>query len=200
MLGHMAKFAKKILPGLVLMFAAGAGCRAQDFPTESQVSRAQVFVLGSAVWTGYEGGKNLSLTGGADIIFRPLSRVQPGLEARAIIPVDSRNIDGEKCILGGARVEYAHGRIHPYADFLLGYGRLTFVHPITYATGPYTGNNADVYGGGGGLDYTMMRNITLRVDAQKQYWKILKDPGGFYPPTSISIGVVYLFNVGSERR
>jgi hypothetical protein len=198
----MAQFLKKIkiLAGLVLIVTAGARCKAQEIVTELQAARIQVFGLGSGVWTGYEGGKNLSLTGGGDLILRPLFRLQPGLEVRATIPVDSRTIDGQRTFLGGPRVEYMRGRFDPYADFLIGTGTITFVHPAQTPAGLYTTNDSVVYCAGGGLDYTVMRSFAARVEVQEQFWKISKDPGGSFSPISVSIGVVYRFHFGSESR
>jgi hypothetical protein len=197
---RMTKFAKRLVPALLLFAAAWAQCGAQDIPTEIQAARLQVYAGGSGVFTDYLAGKNASLFGGADLVFRPLFTWQPGVEVRATYPIDSRNVDGQFSYLVGPRVEYAYGKFHPYANFLIGTGTIDFRYPVVTSTATYPNKSCLVYGIGLGVDYTVTRKLALRLDAQDQFWNLGISTVSNPSPKLFSIGAVYRFNFSSENR
>jgi hypothetical protein len=80
---------------------------------------------------GLSQGRNKSVTSGIDLNLPEYGRLRPSLEVRATAPYDRGVVDAQKSVLGGVRVEMLFGRAHPYADFLVGRGRLTFDRPYT---------------------------------------------------------------------
>jgi opacity protein-like surface antigen len=92
----------------------------------------------------------------------------------------------ETTFLAGPRIAIRRRRFEPYADLLAGYGTITFTHP----TSAYTGDNSIVFAFGGGLNYNVWRNLSVKGDLTYQYWK-LGDANSYMTPVTISAGLAY---------
>ena len=100
---------------------------------------------------------------------------------------------------GGFKVEHAFRRFHPYVDFFVGGGKIKFDHPEIYGSPNYTHDNSFIYDFGGGLDYDLIRNFAVKIDAQGQRWQIGVEHPTFYPYNA-SVGLVYRIPFRALRR
>jgi opacity protein-like surface antigen len=118
-----------------------------------------------------------NISGGAlwaDWTFYRVPRMLQGLgiemEARDLNY--NRNGDEPKLrmdTIGGGPI-YHYRRFHrvqPYAKFLLGYGSHDFNNPFTPT---YEHDTRTVLVNGGGVDYRIWRNVSVRGDYQYQFW------------------------------
>ncbi len=174
--------------------------RAQALPTAERALSLSGFGMGTATYTGVEGGKNLSFTAGFDAGLRTFGPIRPVVELRGTIPFDSGNILGEENILAGIKIETLPNlRIHPYADFLFGRGQMHYADP-GFIVGPiaynYTSTNVLSFGGGADLDLTA--HFALKADYQFQNWNTPITTSGAAHPQAISIGIVYRINTGRQ--
>jgi opacity protein-like surface antigen len=87
-------------------------------------------------------------------------------------------------VMGGATYTWRHFHsLNPYVKFMLGYGVVEFA--AAPGTNPYyTLDSRTIYGPGGGLEYRVFRNVSLRADYEYQAWPNLfgsktLDPNGF---------------------
>ncbi len=83
---------------------AYALARAQDVPTAR--ARIQLYGFGgvSGNFTGVGLAKNLDITAGADLEFRPFFTLYPAVEVRGSYPVEKGNVVSEENLLGGLRL------------------------------------------------------------------------------------------------
>ena len=95
---------------------------------------------------------------------------------------------GESTFTGGLRLETRYRRLVPYVTLGAGYGSITFANPVIYPTGPYSSDNSFIFTGGGGLDLRLTSALALRLDAQRQSWKLGTDSSR-QSPSAISLGV-----------
>lgn len=96
--------------------------------------------------------------------------------------------------VGGRYSRVYKDRFQPYAKAMYGRGVFNFAE-----NGQTTANLAyNMFVGGGGLDYHLLRNVNLRGDFEYQKWF------GFYPnglsPTVVTIGAAYHFGAGRLSR
>jgi hypothetical protein len=163
------------------------------------VQRLQLSAFGgvSGVYTGFQSGKNLSLAAGIDLGLAPHFGVRPVVEVRGVYPVDKGQVDSQKDILGGLKVDFLlHHRVHPYADFLFGRGQMNYG-----ASGFYFGNyiyditTTYVYSPGAGIDCQFSDHLALKIDAQLQRWAgpTPTASGVVYPKVG-TLGLVYIFD------
>jgi opacity protein-like surface antigen len=131
--------------------------------------------LDIAAFGGYAGGKTdygaekpQGAGFGLDITKFFHLPVVPSLEARANV-FDSSVIN-ELSYMGGIRVEVPlKNRIHPYAAVLAGVGTLHF----KFSPNPgYTGDRGVVISYGGGIDFDVVHNISIKIDGQYQNWNL----------------------------
>lgn len=131
--------------------------------------------LDLAAFGGYAGGKTdygdekpQGAGFGLDITKFFHLPVVPSLEARANV-FDSSVIN-ELSYMGGIRVEVPlKNRIHPYVAALAGVGTLHF----KFAPAPgYTGDRGVVISYGGGIDFDVVHNISIKIDGQYQNWNL----------------------------
>lgn len=172
---------------------------------------ASAFVMVGGTYTGVgpfgnathrNGGKNLALTAGGDLDFLSFGNFMLGAEVRGSYPLDSGHVVGEKSILGGARVSYVTGNlIRPYADGLFGRGQMNY-QDGGYAVGNllYSQTATNIYDFGGGAEFDIMRQISLKVDVQAQHWNTPVIPSGHVWSAQGSIGAAYRFGAGQGPR
>jgi hypothetical protein len=204
---------------MLAFFTASLACagRAQSLPTASRQLDLSAFAAGTGTFTRIAGGKNLSITAGADLTYLSLRLLRPSLEIRGTYPIDTGHIDNQKSILAGPKVEIPFGRFHPYVDFLIGRGEIDYQKglflrvdlncpgspncPIT----EFLSTTSTVYSLGGGLDYTLGRRIDVKADIQYQHWDVplwnipYPSPGVVYP-VALTFGGVYHFNFNPRHR
>jgi len=130
---------------------------AQANPAATQSLRLSAFGGVTGTYTGLNGGKNLGITAGADLEFRPLFTLYPSIEVRGTYPIDRGTIDSQKNILGGLKVARPifGGRFQPYADMLFGRGQINYGPGYAVPNSPiyYTQSVSNVLSPGIGLDF-----------------------------------------------
>ena len=202
----------KIVTTLALMlattFGACAAIAQETNPTASRKLQVSAFGAASGVYTGLAGGKNLSITAGGDLGLPPFHGVRPTLEIRGTYPVDRGNIDSQRSILAGLKVEFLlHHRFRPYGDFLFGRGQMNY-RTSTGADGFIFGNPPLKYlltttyidSPGAGFDYQVGEHFAIKVDGQFQRWGYAPTPSGIVYSKVGSVGLVYYFTFNRRNR
>src|SRR5580704_12373668 len=173
----------------------------QATPAGTQKLQLSAFAGATGTFTGFEGGKNLAITAGADLTYLGFRLFRPSVEVRGTYPLDSGHISSQKNFLVGPKVEYPLGKFHPYADFLIGRGQIDYHSPgFVFGDTLYISSNTLVYSPGVGLDYNVTHNIAIKADAQFQHWDTPVTTSGTIHPTALSVGVVYNFDFNSRHR
>jgi Outer membrane protein beta-barrel domain len=195
---------RKIFP-LLAFFATICSqahtARAQAIPAGTQHLQLSAFAGGTGTFTDLLGGKNFSITAGADLTFLFFRSFRPSFEARGTYPLDAGHISSQKNFLLGPKVEYPIGRFHPYVDFFLGRGQIDYHAPgFLVGTLIYESSNTAVYSPGVGLDYNLTHNLALKADAQFQHWNTPVIPSGVIHPTALTFGVQYSFDLNPRHR
>jgi hypothetical protein len=173
----------------------------QAAPAGTQKLQLSAFVAATGTFTGLEGGKNLGITAGADLTFLGFRRFHPAFEARGTYPLNKGHISSQKNFLLGPKVEYPLGKLHPYADFLIGRGQIDYHAPgFIFGNTLYINSNTVVYSPGVGVDYNLTHNLALKADAQFQHWDTPVTASGTIHPTALTFGVVYNFDFNPRHR
>jgi opacity protein-like surface antigen len=173
----------------------------QATPAGTQHLQLSAFVAGTGTFTGFEGGKNLSITAGGDLTFLAFRQFRPSFELRGTYPIDEGHISSQKNFLLGPKVEYPIGKFHPYADFLFGRGEINYHSPgFPYGNLIYISTNTFVYSFGTGLDYNLTHNWALKADAQFQHWNTPVVASGTIHPIALSGGLQYNFDLNRHHR
>lgn len=162
----------------------------------------QLSVFGgvSGVFTGLAGGKNFSITAGADLALPNYRAVRPVIEVRGTYPADGGQIDAQKSILGGLRVDFLQGRrIHPYGDFLIGRGQMNY-HGYFFGDQIFLLTTTNVFSPGAGFDYDLSDHWGIKVDGQFQHWGQAPTPSGSIYSRIGSAALVYRFGFDRRRR
>jgi opacity protein-like surface antigen len=183
-----------------LALVASPLVHAQAIPAASRPFAFSAFGAATGTFTGLGGGKNLGITAGVDLSFRPFYRFYPSVEARGTYPVDGGNVDSQRNVLFGLKVERIYNNFHPYVDFLYGRDKIDYEnggYPNPAGTLLFINSVSNVYSGGGGLDFTLTDHFALKLDAQYQHYGTPVTTSGSIYSTPISIGVVYRF--GSQQ-
>jgi opacity protein-like surface antigen len=174
---------------------------AQAAPAGTQQLQLSAFVAGTGTFTGFEGGKNLGITAGADLTFLAFRSFRPAFELRGSYPIDKGHISSQKNFLLGPKVEYPLGRFHPYVDFFFGRGAIDYQAPgFIFGNTLFISTNTFVYSPGVGLDYNLTHNIAVKADAQFQHWNTPVTSSGVIHPTALTLGVVYTFDLNPRHR
>ena len=168
-----------------------AALLAQDVPTVSKTSDIAVFggyLNADPAFTAYPNERSNGVQFGADFTRYFGWPVAPSLEVRANLANGA--YVNEHSYVGGLRVggDIFH-RLHPYGDFLAGYGSIFYNHPVTPG---YTHDNSLVYSYGGGVDFDVTRNFQGMVDFQGQSWNIGKGTEDKFSPSVFSVGIRYV--------
>jgi hypothetical protein len=168
---------------------------AQSLPTASRPLELSAFGGVSADYTGFNGGKNGSLSAGVDLALPPYRGLRPTLELRGIYPEDKGTIVSQKAGFGGLRVDFLLGhRYHPYGDFLFGRGEMDYAAPgYPYNNYNFLVTTTYVYSPGGGVDIDLPHHLALKLDAQYQSWGGTPTTSSSVHSTIGTLGVVYRF-------
>ncbi len=176
-----------------VLFTSVAAHAQATTETASQSLRIRPFATYSRVDTDY-GGTNNGATVGVDLDFKVphLYGIRPGLDVREVF--SSGDVVNERSFSGGPQIVFNAGRYHPYADFLIGAGTITFPHPTIPG---YTHDNSTVYSFGGGIDVSVTQSWAVRVDYMRQHWKLESDLPAFYP-SQLSFGLRYQLHLRNK--
>jgi opacity protein-like surface antigen len=167
----------------------------QATPAGTQKLQLSAFAGATGTFTGFEGGKNLAITAGADLTYLGFRLFRPSVEVRGTYPIDSGHISSQKNFLVGPKVDYPLGKFHPYADFLIGRGQIDYHSPgFIFGNTLYISTNTTVYSPGVGVDYNFTHNLALKADAQFQHWNTPVVASGTIHPVALTFGVVYNFD------
>ena len=169
---------------------------AQAMATASRPFALSAFGGATGTYTGLDGGKNLGITAGGDIGFKPFHRYYPSVEVRGTYPIDDGQVDAQENILFGGKVERYFGYFRPYADVLYGRGKIDYLHggyPNPAGTLLYLDSISNVFSVGGGLDFTLTDHFALKIDGQYQRYGTPVTTSGSLWSAPITIGVVYRF-------
>lgn len=185
---------------LCLFPASSRMLNAQATPTATQGLELTAFAAGTGTWTNIEGGRNLGITAGADLAFKSYHNFRPAAEFRGTYPFHNGTIDAQKDLLGGLRVEYPLGRLHPYADFLVGRGQIDYQRGgLQVGSLIYIRSISTVFSPGVGVDLDVAPHWSVKADLQIQNWDIPFSPGTIHPKV-LSLGGVYHFDFNHGTR
>lgn len=198
---RLNRFASPLLACAVFSVAVSSAS-AQSVATASRGIVPSAFVGITGAYTGLEGGRNLGITAGLDVGFRPFHGFLPSIELRGTYPINSGSIVGEEHVEGGVRVQKRLGRLRPYVDFLYGRGELNYQNggfPVPSQEFRYLQSTSNLASPGLGVEVDVTPRFAVLFDGQAQFWSVPFDPSGSsagsghivsYPGT---IGVVYRF-------
>jgi opacity protein-like surface antigen len=168
---------------------------AQSVPTATQQLQISVFVAGSDTFSNLAGGKNLDITAGADLTLLTIRSFRPSVEVRGIYPIDKGQISSQKSFLVGPKIEYPLGRLHPYADFFVGRGKIDYHAPgFIFGNFRYVSSTTIVYSPGVGLDYNLTHHLAVKLDVQVQHWSTPATNSGAINPKALTLGAIYNFD------
>ena len=192
------KTAFRALTLFCFALVASSQLHAQAMPTADKPFSFSAFAGATGSWTGLSGGKNLGITAGGDISFRPFHSFYPSVEVRGTYPVDGGTIDSQESIQFGAKAERYYGNFRPYVDAFYGRGKITYLnggYPNPAGTLLYLDSIANIYAGGGGVEYTLTDHFAIKLDGEYQHWGSPVTTSGSLNTTAVTIGVVY--HIGS---
>ncbi|MFP5231091.1 MAG: outer membrane protein [Acidobacteriota bacterium] len=170
--------------------------RAQGIPAAIRTLNFSVFGGATGDYTGFDGGKNLGITAGADLGFRPYHLFYFSIEGRGTYPVDDGKVDSQKSFLFGGRVQRYYNRFRPYADFLYGRAQIDYLdggYPNPEGTLLFISSVSNVFAFGGGLDYVLTPHFDLKIDAQFEHLTTPVTTSGAMYSKPITVGLVYHF-------
>jgi hypothetical protein len=164
--------------------------RAQARTAARLNDRLEVFGMGTYYQPEYLSTSNRAggITGGVSFD-RKVFRFRPGVQIRG--SYTNYDFMSQKLISVGPQLLFDWGRIHPYGDFLYGYGTASFNHPAP----DYRGNNSTVWSYGGGIDFDLAKYWALRLDYQQQRWDFARQP---FQPNAFNAGVRYVVHFRSR--
>jgi hypothetical protein len=167
--------------------------------TPAAIQRLSISAFGgiNGTYTGLDGSRNLGITAGADLSFRPFHGYYPSAEFRGTYPVDNGAIAGERNFLGGIKVERYFGKLHPYGDVLFGRNRINFQaggYPNADGTLLYLTTVANIISLGVGVDIDLTPHFAVKFDGQfQQYATPVTTSGDIYAKAG-TLAVVYRFD------
>jgi hypothetical protein len=177
------------LLAVCLSFAAASAAFGQAYVAAHRGAEIAPFATLSYVQPNWGPGSNFGYTAGVDYTrFLPVVPllVQPSFELRMTNGTGAQTT--ERSFSGGIKLTTTIHRVHPYGNFLEGFGYIYFVHPQMTQTGPYSKDESHIYAFGGGAEYDVSPNWKMLIDYSRQHWD-LKPP--VMTPTTTSIGVTY---------
>lgn len=162
-----------LLPALLTPLTKTARAQATASATATQALGLSAFGGGTGTYTNVLGGRNLGITAGADLGFLTFHRYRPVLELRGVYPIHKGQIDAQKEVLGGLKVERRFGRIHPYVDFLVGRGQIDYQRGgLQVGFINFIKSTSLVYSPGVGLDFDVTPQWAIKADFQYQRWSV----------------------------
>ena len=171
---------------------------AQANPAASRPLTLSAFVGASGVYTGIDSGRNLSLTGGADLAFLPYRRFQPALEYRGTFAIDQGSIDSQKNQLLGLKLTYPLKHLRPYATILFGRGEITYLGNGIQVPGKpiyYLLSSSNVLSTGAGIDLALSPSFAFKADVQLQRYATPVTTSGHILSAPITLGLNYTFHL-----
>jgi hypothetical protein len=171
--------------------------RAQATPVRSRAAELSGFVGYTNLTPDYGGGHNSGITIGADYL-KYLRWLSPSLEVRFKTAPGGVAV-GERTFGGGLRLEHQISYFHPYVDFLVSSGTITFVNKAYLGSNGTGSNGSVVYSYGGGVDYDFANQWAARVDFQGEQWNLDEVPAITLTPKVLTVGVVYRFRFKKDR-
>jgi hypothetical protein len=174
----------------------------QAHPTASRTLQLSAFAGASGAYTGLANGRNFSVTAGADLGLPIYRFLRPTLEVRGTYPIDGGDVDSQKSILAGGKVEFLPTRrIRPYGNFLIGRGEMDYKNGGYYFDySMYKLTTTNVLSPGFGFDYDVTRHLSLRADGQYQHWGEAPTPSGAVYAKVGTVGVVYRFTFDRRHK
>ena len=169
---------------------------AQALPTADRDLQITVFGGITGLYTGLDGGRNLSITAGGDIGVRSRFGIYPAAEVRGTYAIDKGKIDNQKNVLVGLRLGKIFGPVRPYGDFLVGRGQINYTPARPDALTPsvrYNYSTSTVLSPGAGFDVQLTRAFAVKFDGQYQRYATPVTPSGHLYAKPFTIGVVYRF-------
>jgi hypothetical protein len=132
---------------------------------------------------------------GGDLGFRPVHRLYPSLEFRGTYAFDAGSVDSQKNLLGGLKVAGMIGRFHPYGNLLLGRGSVHYGDGYQAPDKPifYTQSHGNVISPGGGVDYEITPQLSIKLDGQYQRYAVPVAASGHLFATAGTVAVAYRF-------
>ena len=182
---------------LLLSLSACSIAAAQATPGAIQRITFYGFGTATGTFTGLNGGKNLGITAGADVGFRPFHQFYPYAEVRGTYPVDGGQVDAQKTILYGLKVARFYGLFHPYADVLFGRDKIDYQNggfPNAAGTLLFINSVSNVLSVGGGLDLDITDQFALKFDGQFQRIGVPVNASGEIYAEPLSVGIAYRFD------
>jgi hypothetical protein len=186
---------------ITLLFFSLVACstivHAQAVPAATQPLQISAFGAATGTWTGLGASRNIGITAGVDIGWKPFYRFYPSIEVRGTYPIDDGQVDAQKNILYGFKAERYYGRLHPYGDFLIGRDKIDYQnggYPSPDGTLLYINSISNVFSYGGGLDLTLTDHFALKVDGQFQHYGVPVNSTGHIWSKPLSVGIVYHFD------
>jgi hypothetical protein len=154
---------------------------AQSSPTASNIGDLQIGVGFSTAIPDYSTDKFNGIGAYADFDFTPHWGIEGEFHyVKGPAPVDMY----EKTYEIGGRYHRTYGRVVPYAKAM--YGRGVFNYQYGVANLAY-----NMFAGGAGIDYKLLRHVNLRADFEYQHW--LGFPYGGLNPVVFTFGGAYHF-------
>ena len=170
---------------------------AQALVTASKA--AEITAFGGYMYSNPDYGFNSykGFVGGANFTMFRHWWVDPSIEAR--FDYTAGTGISEHAFLVGPRAQKDYGRFHPYIDFLVGEGHISYNPPPSFSPNDHGDGGINLtYGGGADID--VVRNFSLKVDFQQQNWNLgtnipFQPDGSNYTltPRTLSVGVTYHF-------
>lgn len=187
------------MSALAALFCVPTACLAQARATAKRTFQLEAFGLLSGNYTGLSGGRNLSLTLGGDFGFYYTHGLLFNAEVRGTYPMAKGNVDAQKSLLGGLKVDHRFSRATVFGDALFGRGGIEYVNG-GYVVPPlvYFSSNTNVYGAGGGIELDVARSFGVKIEGQVQHWSTPVTSSGAIYPKQIGIGVVYRFGANGR--
>lgn len=191
-------FAVLVAPAVALFLCPTHGAEAQAVAAGTRGFDLSAFAGLTGNYTGLAGGRNLDLTAGADLGFKPIYSFYPSLEVRGSYPVDGGKVDSQKNVLAGVKIARYYGRFHPYVDGLVGRGAINYEQhfatpdPNFY----YVRSASNVLAAGGGIDLALSTHLLLRADGQFERYASPAVRSGRIYSKPLTAGVVYRFTFG----
>lgn len=166
----------------------------QAAPTRSREAGASAFVTYSRLDPDYSTGGNAVTVGGDYTRF--FRFISPSIEGR--FKTGSGPAVTETTFGGGIRVETQIKYFHPYGDFLVSDGLISFAKKEYIGSNGKGSNNSLVYSFGGGVDYDFADRWAARIDFQSESWNLHSVPTVTLTPRIYSVGILYRFRMGHK--
>jgi hypothetical protein len=187
----------KCFSGLALILS-GMSAGAQALPVATRDLTISVFAGGTGNYTGLRGGRNLDITAGLDLNFRPIHSTYLSLEGRGSYPVNEGKVDRQKNALGGVKLSRNFGSLYPYVDVLFGRGAINYEQ--RFATPDprfyYLRSVSNVLAAGVGVDLALSPSFLVKVDGQIERYNTPVTQSGHLYSKPITLGLVYRFSFG----